>query len=59
MNYLIDSQTLIELIQTGQKALSGESNDAEHDALYEIILHLESLQPEHEEVSKLSDPKTL
>jgi len=44
MAYIIDSETLDDLISTGRKALKGNSNDAEHDALYEIVETLEMLQ---------------
>ena len=46
MLHIIDSQKLRSLIKTGQKALKGDSNDAEHDALYEIVAALESLETE-------------
>ena len=36
------------LIKLGRMALSGDSNDAEHDALYEIVSILEALCPEGE-----------
>ena len=45
MPYFIDSVTLHDLIKTGQQALKGASNDAEHDALYEIVSALEALEP--------------
>ena len=52
MSYLIDSETFRDLIETGQKALKGDSNDAEHDALYEIIITLEALKPTSKRESK-------
>lgn len=57
MNHSIDSENLAELIETGRKAMSAGSNDAEHDALYEILIHLESLKPEAGEPSKPSYAK--
>ena len=47
MNHTIDSKTLRCLIKTGRSALDGDSNDAEHDALYLIIEALEALTSEH------------
>ena len=47
----IDSKTLRSLIKTGQKALNGDSNDAEHDALFEIVMILETLKPERKRKS--------
>ena len=58
MAYTIDSETLRYLIKTGQKALAGDSNDAEHDALYEIVMTLETLQPEDKKNSKRPDAKS-
>ena len=52
MSYFIDSAKLRDLIKTGQKALKGDSNDAEHDALYEIIVTLEALKPTSKRKSK-------
>ena len=40
----IDSETLCGLIKMGRKALNGDSNDAEHDALHQIVESLEALQ---------------
>ena len=48
MSYIIDSETLRDLIKTGQKALKGDSNDAEHDALYEIVITLETIRAQEE-----------
>lgn len=59
MTHTIDSETLLELIKTGQKALKGDSNDAEHDALFEIVTTLETLQPAWNEKSKGADAKNL
>ena len=55
MTYLIDSETLRNLIKTGRMALKGDSNDAEHDALYEIVTSLEVLQSEGKSNSKRQD----
>jgi hypothetical protein len=52
MTHIIDSETLSGLIATGQRALNGDSNDAEHDALYEIVMILETIQSEAGEKSK-------
>ena len=58
MAHIIDSEKLRDLIKTGQKALKGDSNDAEHDALYEIVMTLETLQPEDKNNSKRPDAKS-
>jgi hypothetical protein len=58
MAYTIDSATMQHLIETGKKALKGDSNDAEHDALYEIVLILETFEPERKRKSKRSDAKS-
>ena len=58
MSYTIDSEILRDLIKTGQKALKGDSNDAEHDALYEIVVTLETLKPEGKRKSKRPDAKS-
>lgn len=57
MAYIIDSETLRDLVKVGRKALRGDSNDAEHDALYEIVASLETLQPEGKTKTKHPDPK--
>ena len=54
----IDSETLRDLIKTGRKALRGDSNDAEHDALYEIVEILEIFLPEAEKKSEHLDAKS-
>ena len=59
MSYTIDSDRLRDLIETGRKALKGDSNDAEHDALYEIITTLETLQPEGKKEFKHPNEKSL
>ena len=59
MNYVIDSQTLSELLKTGRRALNGDSNDAEHDALYEIVAVLETLDPEVAKEANYSDAQSL
>ena len=46
MAYIIDCETLRDLVKTGRKALRGDSNDAEHDALYEIVTHLDMIRPD-------------
>ena len=58
MSYTIDSDTLRDLIKTGKTALNGNSNDAEHDALYEIIVTLEMLKPESKRKAKRTSGKT-
>ena len=57
MAYIIDCETLRDLVKTGRKALRGDSNDAEHDALYEIVKSLETLQPEGKRKPKRPDVK--
>jgi len=57
MPYTIDSDRLRVLIKTGRKALRGDSNDAEHDALYEIVATLETLRPEGKGKPKRPDAK--
>jgi hypothetical protein len=57
MAYTVDSETLRYLIKTGQKALAGDSNDAEHDALYEIVMFLETMPPEGKKKSKRPNVK--
>lgn len=52
---IIDSETLHDLIRMGRKALKGDSNDAEHDALYEIVTTLESLHDEGKKKSNLPE----
>lgn len=52
MPYMIDFEILSDLVKAGRKALRGDSNDLEHDALYEIVTALESLRPEGERKSK-------
>ena len=44
MSHVIPSTTLRHLLAIGKKALKGDSNDAEHDALYEIVEELKSIQ---------------
>ena len=58
MNRTIDSERLRSIIKTGRKALNGDSNDAEHDALYEIVLTLETLKPERKKKSVRPDAKS-
>ncbi len=41
----VEIETLIDIIKVGRNALRGDSNDAEHDALYEIVTTLESMLP--------------
>ena len=53
----LNSETLRDLIKTGRKALRGDSNDAEHDALYEIVTTLETIKPESKKTSKRPDAK--
>ena len=43
MNSSIETETLLGLIKIGRAALTGNSNDAEHDALFEIVTALESI----------------
>ena len=57
MDYIIGSETLRDLIKAGRKALKGDSNDAEHDALYEIVTTLEVLVSEGKGKSKRPDAK--
>lgn len=57
MPYTIDSDRLRDLIKTGRKALKGDSNDAEHDALYEIVVTLETLRPKGNGQPKRPDAK--
>lgn len=57
MPYMIALEMLSELIKTGQKALKGDSNDAEHDALYEIVSTLKTLRPDGKGRSKLPAAK--
>ena len=59
MPYIIDSETLRDLITVGQKALKGDSNDAEHDALYKIVMTLETLLPDGKRKPKRADAKSL
>ena len=56
MAYIIKPEILCDLINTGRKALSGISNDDEHDALYEIVTTLESLQTETDDNNKSKCP---
>jgi len=58
MAYTIDSKTLRDLIKVGQKALKGDSNDAEHDALYLILMTLKTLRPKSKKISKRPDAKS-
>ena len=58
MKHIIDSETLFDLIKAGRKALRGDSNDAEHDALYEIVTTLETLYPEIEKKFKRLNEKS-
>ena len=44
MPYLIPYKTLRYLLAVGNKALRGDSNDAEHDALYEIVEELKTIR---------------
>lgn len=53
----IGTEMLLDLIEKGRKALLGNSNDAEHDALYEIVTSLEVLRPEDKRQSKRLDEK--
>ena len=57
MAYLIAFETMRDLLKTGRKALKGDSNDAEHDALYEIVMMLETLRPEGKGKPKRPDAK--
>ena len=41
--HAIDSEILCKIVKVGREALNGDSNDAEHDALYEIVSTIESL----------------
>ncbi len=59
MAYTIDSESLRYLIKTGQKALAGDSNDAEHDALYEIVMFLDVIQPDSKRKPKRLNAKRL
>lgn len=58
MAHTINSDILHDLIKTGKKALRGNSNDAEHDALYEIVEMLETLHAEAQKKSKRPDAKS-
>lgn len=43
----IDRDTLANLVREGETALEGQSNDAEHDALHEIVTVLrEAIGPD-------------
>ena len=44
MTYIIPAQTLNALLKIGNRALNGDSNDAEHDALYELVEALEEVK---------------
>ncbi|MFO1490743.1 MAG: hypothetical protein U1F77_01945 [Kiritimatiellia bacterium] len=44
MSHVIPSNTLRHLLAIGKKALRGDSNDTEHDALYEIVEELKTIQ---------------
>ena len=44
ISYRINSNKLNDLVKVGQTALKGNSNDAEHDALYEIVIKLRELK---------------
>lgn len=57
MTHIIESETLRDMIKTGQKALRGNSNDAEHDALYEIVQILGTLQPQSKKKSNPPEPE--
>ena len=57
MPYTIDSDRLRDLLKAGRKALKDDSNDAEHDALYEIVMTLETLRPEAKGKHKRPDAK--
>jgi hypothetical protein len=46
MTYTLTSEILRDIVETGQAALKGDSNDAEYDALYEIVTYLEGLLAE-------------
>ncbi len=58
MTHVIDSETLRDLVKTGQQALKGDSNDAEHDALYKIVVSLETIKAERKRKSKQPDAKS-
>ena len=58
MAYIIDCETLRDLVKTGRKALRGDANDAEHDALYEIVKSLETLQLEGKKKPKRPEAKS-
>ena len=44
MSHVIPSSTLRHLLAIGKKALKGDSNDAEHDALHEIVEELKTIR---------------
>jgi hypothetical protein len=46
MNHCIDAKKLRLLAKMGRSALDGDSNDAEHDALYLIVEALEAIKLE-------------
>jgi hypothetical protein len=54
MSQVIPPDTLRHLLAIGQKALRGDSNDAEHDALYEIV---EALKTSQSQVKGKTAPK--
>lgn len=58
MDYIIDSETLRYLLVTGRKALRGDSNDAEHDALYAIVEMLDKIRSESEQKLKRADQRS-
>ncbi|GDX08308.1 hypothetical protein LBMAG57_00790 [Verrucomicrobiota bacterium] len=59
MSHIIHSDTLRYLLEIGMKALKGDSNDAEHDALYLIVEMLETVQAQPKGQSKRKNGKRL
>lgn len=55
ISYTINSNKLNDLVKIGQTALKGNSNDAEHDALYEIVTKLRDFKNRGKKKSNRTD----
>lgn len=51
----MSAKKLNDLVRIGQTALKGNSNDAEHDALYEIVIKLKELKGRGKKKSNRAD----
>jgi hypothetical protein len=59
MPHVIRPNKLRDLIATGKKALRGDSNDAEHDALHLIVEGLEMIRSQAKGKSKRKSGRSL